>query len=360
MGDVVLQGRAYYLCPTCHAGHAPVDAALGFAARKLTPGAEELATLAGTVGSFAEAAEKFLPRMAGLRLAESTVERTAEAAGARLGAVWAEGHTLGPAADWRWNRDAAGRTVAYVSIDATGVGIQGEGGAKADGRMAWVGKVFNPRPVPAEASPRPHPPTARYQAGLMDLDELGPRMRRQAAQVGMDRAARWVALTDGGNGLDDFMEVNFPRAVRVLDFYHAAEHLGDFAKAYCGGEAAAAERLTEEWCHRMRHEGGGAILATLEALDRDGRSPAAREAHRLVTGYVRNNLHRMDYPRYRQEGWQIGSGHIEAACKTVVNQRLKQSGMRWGGDGADALCHLRALYEGETGQWDAFWERSIN
>src|SRR5512144_790591 len=56
----------------------------------------------------------------------------------------------------------------------------------------------------------------------------------------------------------------------------------------------------------------------------------------------------MDYPRYLKEGWQIGSGHIEAACKTVVNQRLKQSGMRWGGDGADAVCHLRALYEGEN------------
>jgi hypothetical protein len=68
----------------------------------------------------------------------------------------------------------------------------------------------------------------------------------------------------------------------------------------------------------------------------------------------------MDYPHYREQGWQIGSGHIEAACKTVVNQPLKQSGMRWGTDGADAVCHLRALYEGETSQWDAFWARSIN
>jgi hypothetical protein len=360
MGEVVVEDRAYYLCPACHAGHAPVDAALGLSARKLTPGAEELATLAGTVGSFAEAAEKLLPRMAGLRLSESTVERTTEAAGERLGTLWAEGHTLGRGAEWRWNRDARGRTVAYVSVDATGVGIQGAGGAKAEGRMAWVGKVFNPRPEPTEASLKPHPLSARYLAGLMGLDELGERMRRQAAQVGMGRAERWVALTDGGNGLDDLMDVFFPRAVRILDFYHAAEHLGDLAKAYCGGEATAAEERAERWAHQMKHEGGGAILATLETLDLSGRSAAALEAHRQVTGYVRNNLHRMDYPRYRQEGWQIGSGHIEAACKTVVNQRLKQSGMRWGCDGADALCHLRALYEGEIGQWDAFWERSIN
>jgi len=110
----------------------------------------------------------------------------------------------------------------------------------------------------------------------------------------------------------------------------------------------------------MKHEGGDAILATLEALELKGRPDAVRETYRLVTGYVRNNLHRMDYPRYREEGWQIGSGPIEAACKTVVNQRLKQGGMRWGSDGADAVCHLRALYEGETSQWDAFWERSIN
>jgi hypothetical protein len=340
-------------------GHVPFDTELGLSARRLTPGAEQVVALAGTGESFADAAEKLLPRMAGLRLSESTVERTTEAAGERLGALWGQGHTLGTATDWRWNYDAHGRTVAYVSVDATGVGIQGEGGAKADGRMVWVGKVYNPRVEPTKALSRPHPGAARYQAGLMSLDELGVRMRRQAAQVGMDRAEQWVALTDGGAGLDGFMDVFFPRAVRVLDFYHAAEHLGDLAKAYCG-DPTAAEELTEQWSQRMKHEGGAAILAELEALDLHGRPAAVREEHRQVTGYVRNNLHRMDYPNYRARGWQIGSGHIEAACKTVVNQRLKQSGMRWGGDGADAVCHLRALYEGELSQWDAFWERSIN
>ena len=69
--------------------------------------------------------------------------------------------------------------------------------------MVWVGKVFNPRVEATEAFPKPYAPQARYQAGLMDLDELGARLRRQAAQAGMDRAEQWVALTDGGNGLDD-------------------------------------------------------------------------------------------------------------------------------------------------------------
>ena len=360
MGEIVLQDRAYYLCPACHAGHVPVDAALGFSARRLTKGAEELATLAGTVGSFADAAEKFLPKMSGLRLSESTVERTTEEAGWRLGELWDDGHTLGQAADWHWNHDAKGRTVAYLSIDATGVGIQGERGAQAEGRMAWVGKIYNPAASPTEAFPKPHPPSARYLAGLTGLADLGEPLRRQAAQVGMDRAQQWVAVTDCGSGVEEFLRVNFPRAVRIADFFHVAEHLGDLAKAWHVGAPEAAKDQADRWAHTLKHEGGRAILAELEALDRTGRPAATVEVHRQVVQYLDNHSDRMDYPTYLAAGWQIGSGHIEAACKTVVNQRLKLSGMRWGGDGADAVCHLRALYEGESSQWDAFWERSIN
>src|SRR5579864_7880654 len=65
----------------------------------------------------------------------------------------------------------------------------------------------------------------------------------------------------------------------------------------------------------------------------------------------------MEYPEYRAKGWQIGSGPVESACKTVVGQRLKLAGMRWGEDGTDALCHLRALFQSEHGPWDAFWRR---
>ncbi len=358
MGPVVLQARAYYYCPRCHGGRCPVDEALGLTRGDLTPGADELTCLAGTIGSFAEARDKVLPRMAGLRLGESTVERATEAAGDRLGAALAAGRTLGPAGDWPWHTDARGRTTAYVSIDATGVGQQGERGSHAEGRMAWVGKVFNPTPEGRDGPPRP--PQARYLAGLTGLDELGAQLRRQAGQVGMDRATQWVALSDGGSGIEEFFRVYFPRAVRVLDFYHAAEHLADLAKAVHGPGTEAAEELTGQWGHRLKHEGGGPMLQSLEALDLSGRSATVVEVHRQVTQYVRNHVERMDYPRYRAEGWQIGSGHIEAACKTVVNERMKRSGMRWGEDGADAVCHLRALFKSESGQWDAFWGHSIN
>ena len=68
----------------------------------------------------------------------------------------------------------------------------------------------------------------------------------------------------------------------------------------------------------------------------------------------------MEYPEYQAEGWQIGSGVIESACKTVVGQRLKGAGMRWGEAGVHALCHVRALYRSEQGQWQDFWDRQFS
>lgn len=362
MGEFVLQRRAYYHCTACRQGHCPADDAFGLARTDLTPAAEQLAVLFGTTASFAEAAEKLLPKASGLRLAESTVERATEAAGDRLGRALADGQTFGTAADWAWPQDAAGRSVAYVSIDATGVPIQGPGGVKSEGRMAWVGKVFAPKSQtkPETATQRPVEGRARYLAGLMSLDELAEPLRRQAAQVGMDRAEQWVALSDCGSGVDDFLRVNFPRAVRIADFYHVAEHLGDLAKAWCPGDTDAAKSLSDGWCHTLKHEGGTAVLKVLEGSDRTGRSESALEVDRQVRQYISNHMDRMDYPKYVAAGWQIGSGHIEAACRTVVNERLKKSGMRWGEEGADAVCHLRALFKGDADQWEAFWASSIN
>lgn len=289
-----------------------------------------------------------LPRMAGLRLAESSAERTTEAAGLRLSRQRAAGEVFAQARDWPWSKDAKGRACAYLSLDATGIGMQGEKGAAAEGRMAYVGLIY----CPGEAG---QPARERALAGLYELAELGAQMRRQGAQVGMDRADVGVALTDGGAGLEEFMGVYFPRAQCVLDFYHAAEHLSDLAKVLYPGDQEQAAEVAGQWCHTLKHQGGAALLAVLEGLQVRGRKAEVREAHRRELGYVRNNVHRMDCPRYLADGWLIGSGHVESACKAVVGQRLKGNGMRWGEAGADAICHLRALFKSEKGQWEAFW-----
>jgi hypothetical protein len=248
-------------------------------------------------------------------------------------------------------------------VDATGVRQQGPGGGPAEGRMPYVGMVYNPVPEtqPPDRRPRREAMRARYLSGLYTLDELGWQLRRQAGQVGMDAAELWIGLTDGGNGLENFLRTHFPRDLTViLDFWHAAEYWAGLAKTLHPGDEEQSQALTTGWCHTMKHEGGAAIVGVLERLETPRRKPAVAAKRAEVLGYLRSNVHRMDYPTYVANGWLIGSGAVESACKTVVGQRLKLAGMRWGEDGTDAVCHLRALFKSERGQWRDFWERSIN
>lgn len=345
MGPVRVS-RAYYHCRHCGYGQFPRDGQLGLSGCDLSRGAAQAVALAGTLASFAEAATKVLPKLTGLRVSESTVERATERAGQQVGERLAAGETFGPTSLWDWTKDAEGKTCAYVAADLTGVGMQGSGGSAADGRMAAVGMIWN-----AGEEGR-----VRYVCGLTGgLAALGQPLRRQGEQVGMDRAQRWLAISDGGAGIEEWLRENFPRVEAViLDFYHAAEHLCEWTKLW-HPDAGEAERAGAAWCHRLKHEGGRAVLTALRSLEASGRSAKAREAYRQLLVYFENQVHRMDYPRYQANGWLIGSGPVEAACKQVVNQRLKGSGMRWSEPGADAVCHLRALFRSEKGQWDACW-----
>jgi hypothetical protein len=324
----------------------------------LTPAASEVSSIAGVQASFAQSAEVTLEKLCGLRLSESTVERVTEGAGERLAKLLQDKVTFGEKKSWRWQRDARGKTCAYVGLDATGVRQQGQRGVRADGRMAYVGLIYNPRSPHDEHAVEPH--AVRYLAGFYQLDELGLQLRRQAAQVGWDEAEQQIALSDGGNGLEAFFRKNFPRAECILDFWHAAEHLTELGLALVPENESKRQERVAAWCHQLKHKGGAGLLATLEAIEFSGCPPSARQAHAECLRYFCNHRHRMDYPRYLANGWQIGSGPVESACKTVVANRLKGSGMRWGKDGSDAVCHLRALYLSQPGQWEAFWKNYPN
>jgi hypothetical protein len=322
---------------------------------------ERLATLCGAVAdSFAKGAE-LLEEAAGVRLGESTVERTTEAVGRRIAGHLGKGRTFGGKQPWGWFRDARGRTVGYIGLDATGVRQQGPRAEKADGRMAYVGMIFNPLPDRErvfEGLPRPgEPMRARYISGLYPLAEMGPLLRRQGAQVGLDQVDVWVALSDGGAGLEDVLRENFPRVEAViLDFFHATEYLAKLAAALHPGDEDAALGQTKAWSRLLRDEGGEVLIAVLEEWEWPGvKGLAAVRAE--VLGYFRNRARRMDYPTYEANGWFIGSGAVESACKTVVGQRLKGSGMRWSEEGTHAVCHVRALYRSEHSQWTACWSQ---
>jgi hypothetical protein len=358
----VTVARAYYYCGRCGAGLCPWDDTVGLTPKRLTPGAERAVSLAGLLtDSFEEAATKVLPELSGLRLSETAVQRTTEAAGARLGDWLDGGKVLGGPTPWDWRKDAEGKTCAYVSVDATGVRQQACGGGPAEGRMPYVGMVYNPVPELPEGAPRPPPGAAqqaRYVAGLYSLDGLAAVLRRQAGQVAIGRAQRWIGLTDGGNGLEAFIQKAFPLVeVVILDFWHVSDHLGDLARTLYPQDEEQAKEQKGEWCHLLKHQGGAALVKALEDMPLPERRPAVRAKHAAVLGYLRNHLSRMDYPAYLAKGWLIGSGAVESACKTVVAQRLKLAGMRWREPGTNAVCHLRALYKSERSQWDYFWRR---
>jgi hypothetical protein len=335
---------------------------LGLNEARLTPATTEVSCLAGLQTSFAESSERTLLKMAGLRLSESTVERVTEATGRRVAEHLHARGTFAASKSWDWRHDAEGRTCAYVSLDATGIRQQGPHGEKAEGRMAYVGMLYNPRGASEtlQRQPASTPHQVRYLAGFYALDDLGLELRKQAAQIGWDEAEQQIALSDGGAGLEEFFRKNFPRARCILDFWHAQEHLVELAHSLWGDESETSKTWIEEQCHRLKHEGGTAVLAKLETLDITGQNATAQETHRRETNYFRHNVHRMDYPTYIAQGWQIGSGSVESACKTVIGNRLKGGGMRWGEDGSDAVCHLRALYLSEHNQWEALWRDHPN
>jgi len=123
------------------------------------------------------------------------------------------------------------------------------------------------------------------------------------------------------------------------------------------GDEELRNELLTSWCHTMKQKGGQGIVAVLATLSLPPRKPGVKAQYETTLNYLRNNLHRMDYPTYVANGWCIGSGSVESACKTVVNQRLQLAGMRWGEDGTDEMCHLRAMFRSEATQWNLFWSR---
>jgi hypothetical protein len=352
----VVYERGYYHCGHCHRGHFPMDHELSVKTRK-TKAAVEVMTLSGTVAPFQQSAKRLLKRLTGLSVSGSTIRRTTEGVGQDVADQRAKGETIGPETPWNWHADANGDKVAYLSLDATGVAQQGEHQEKQDGKMPYVAAVFNPLFDRDKKSHRLK--DARYVSGLMPLSGIGRQLRRECQAVGLDRADKVIALTDGGQGLSeclcDVVAGLGKDLVYVLDFFHAAEHAVEFAKVVHPQDETTRTKQADAWCHTLKHQGGQALLWELESWDLSERSACLVEAHRKFTGYLRNNQDRMDYPRYVTNGWQIGSGVIESACKSVVAQRLKAPGMRWRPPGTTALCQLRALYQSQHPLWDHYW-----
>jgi hypothetical protein len=337
--------RAYYYCNRCKQSFIPYDEALGLV-DEISPGLLPLVCLAGTLAPFADAAEDLLRRFSGVRLSASTVLRRTEGEGERLRAQLKEGRMVEPTqAEPKWTAPRAeGQPAAYVGVDAFSVPIQGVQASKAEHRMMYTAVFYTPE--------KEH---ARYLVDF-ELADLAEQVRSQARALGILQVSDLIAVTDGGNGLEEALQRNLAdNLTTILDWYHAAEHLCDFAKVRWARDEEARRSWETEAKSILYEQGGEALLVHLQALELPPRaSPEMREELRLLIGYFENNRHRTDYPRYRQNGWDIGSGPTEAGCK-IIGERLRGSGMRWVEDGAAPVAALRALYVSGGKVWDGFW-----
>lgn len=338
--------RAYYYCGRCRQGFIPYDDVLGLR-DEISPGLMPLVCLAGTLAPFADAAEDVLQRFAGVRVSASTVLRSTEAHGERLRAQHKEGRMVQPTQpEPKWTASREGNEpAAYVGLDAFSVPMQGVQASKAEHRMLYTALLYTPG--------KEH---TRYLVDF-ELDGLAEQVRAQARAVGVERVSDLIAVTDGGNGLEEALQRNLAEDLTtILDWYHAAEHICAFARAW-----HADEEIRGQWQHEAKgilyEQGGEALIAHLRALELpSGTSTAVREELRKLIGYFENNRHRTDYPTYRSQGWDIGSGPTEAGCK-IIGERLKGSGMRWVEDGAATVAALRALYVSSSKLWDGFWDQ---
>lgn len=345
-GEVDLQ-RAYYYCQRCHQSYCPYDDVLDLG-DGLSPGVRPLVCLAGTLVPFADAAEDVLRRFANVRLSASTVLRCTEAAGERLRAQLKEGHMVRPAqAEPGWTAPRqAGQPTAYVGLDAFSVPMQGPGAGQAEHRMLYTALLYTPD--------KKH---TRYLVDF-ELDCLAEQVRSLAGACGVSDVSELVAITDGGNGLEEALQRHLADHLpTVLDWYHAAEHLCDFAAVLHGPDEVARQAWARQAKDVLYEQGGAALLVHLQALVLPaGTAADVREQLRTLIGYFENNRHRTDYPTYRAAGWDIGSGPTEAGCK-IIGARLKGSGMRWAEDGAATVGALRALYVSGPKLWDGFWDQ---
>jgi hypothetical protein len=349
--------RAYYHCTSCKEGVIPKDSDLDIVATSFSPGVRRLMSRVGGKEAFAEG-RRDLKELAAIVVRTKQVERVSEAIGEQMEAIAGR------------QRAAAlsGRIVMlkpvpkiYVAIDGTGVpmvrremeGRQGKDvTGKAKTREAKLGCVFTQTRVDDEGRPVRDDDSTTYVSAIETSVEFGRRIFTEAIRRGIRTAEKVIVLGDGAPWIWNLAGEHFPGATQIVDLYHAREHLSALGKVLYGPGSSKAKVWTEA---RIDELDAGRVEAVLAAMRR--LRPKAETAHgelRKATEYFKTNAERMRYGRFRQQGLFVGSGVVEAGCRTIVGQRLKQSGMHWTVRGANAILALRCW--DLSGRWEQFWE----
>ena len=350
LGWITLQ-RSYFYSAARQEGRFPLDAALGLV-DSYSPGVARWMCRAGTLAGSYQGASQDLLAYAGLDIDARQIQRLIAQMAPRM-TQWreAQGPVFHPAAG----------DIFCVSTDGTGApmrrkelrGRQGKRGGRARTREVKVGAVFTHRkPDKPDQRPERDYGSTTYIADIVTASEFGTRLRAEALRRGIARARVVVFLGDGAAWVWKLARINFPKAVCILDYYHACEHLTLLASALYGEGSALAKRRSRQWRKALLKDKSAQIIAQAKK-DLPTRAQPRKLAKQQIA-YFERNRSRIWYQTFRQAGYFIGSGVVEAGCKTVVGQRLKQSGMLWSRQGASHLLTVRcALLSGWFGD---FWK----
>ena len=352
--------RPYYLCSGCHVGQFPVDVELDIANTEFSPGVRRMQALVGQQTPFAHGREQ-LKILAGLEVTTKSVERIAEAIGGDI--AQREQKEIQEALQLDLPVIAGEPIpILYVQMDGTGIPVvkketldrQGKTeGQPAHTREVKLGCVFTQTTWDEEGFAIRDPDSTTYNGAIETALAFGKRLYREALKRGWHRAKKKVVIGDGAEWIWNLVAEHFPEALQIVDLYHARQHLWEVARQLYPQEEAKQKAWMK--VHQKRLLDKGKIEKLVDAL-RSIHSTNAQVVEKIHTeaDYFERNAERMRYPKFRRQHLFVGSGVIEAGCKTVIGSRLKQSGMFWTVRGANAILALRCSHL--NGRFEDYWE----
>lgn len=351
--------RGYYVCPSCGRGQSPHDRELDVEGTEFSPAVRRMMASVGAETSFQQGRQQ-LELLAGLEVPTKAVERQAEAIGADIEA--GQQKEIGCAKQLDLPEICTPAVpVLYLEMDGTGVPVtkkerEGRVGKKegqpARTREVKLGCVFTQTAIDQKGRPIRDPHSTSYVAAIETAEEFGLRLYTEAWRRGWSKARQKVVLGDGAIWIWNLAEQHFPSAVQIVDLYHARQHVWELAAKLFAND----ERARRQWAsigQYLLDQGEIEALVTILRQLRPDHEKLAADVENDADYFARN-AERMRYPKFRAQGLFVGSGVIEAGCRTVVGERLKCSGMFWSVRGANAILALRCCRL--NGSFEDYWE----
>ena len=357
VGEITVS-RPYYLCAHCHRGQFPADVELDIENTEFSPGVRRMQAVVGQEAPFDHGRQQ-LKLLADLEVTTKAVERTAEAIGEDIAARQQAEIQRAMRLDLPV---IVGEPipVLYVQVDGTGVpvvkketmGRQGKTeGQPAHTREAKLGCVFTQTTWDKEGYAIRDPDSTTYVGAIETAEEFGKRIYLEAWKRGWSRAEKKVMMGDGAEWIWNLADQYFPGATQIVDLFHARQHLWDLARKLHPNDESGQNRWMMVHQDLLDNCKIKKLVTSLQSIQ----TPSVVLAEKLRTEaeYFRRNARRMRYPKFRHQHLFVGTGVIEAGCKTLIGSRCKQSGMFWTVRGANAILALRCCQF--NGEFEDYW-----